>query len=278
MGGFSIDWTNMPRNNGQDSEIESPSRNLDGNHGVGDEVDEPKISLRIAVKRIAQCLQVSAFLVALSSLNTFLFSLFSFNGSRSSWLLGMSTSALSVATPLLISFLLIACAAGFDPRNKVITSRLRFIAKASWWISLLLIVLIPIQIFSGIKALQARTQSILGEVIDLKNIIKGIRSTGNEVELRAFMASLPNPPKLPARFDAPFSVIKGNAILNLEGTVNRALNDMETQKRNNLQVLIVEGARNSIQSLLLSAGFAMVAGLRSQKYGIGKIILGLLNL
>ena len=142
----------------------------------------------------------------------------------------------------------------------------------------MLLVLIPIQIFSGIKALQARTQSILGEVIDLKNIIKGIRSTGNEVELRAFMASLPNPPKLPARFDAPFSVIKGNAILNLEGTVNRALNDMETQKRNNLQVLIVEGARNSIQFLLLSAGFAMVAGLRSQKYGIGKIILGLLIL
>jgi hypothetical protein len=252
--------------------------NPDGIYDVGDELDEPKISLRIVAKRVAQCLQVSAFLIALSSLNTFLFSLFPFNGLRSTWLLGMSTAVLSVATPLLISFLLIACAAAFDPNNKLITSRLRFIAKVSWWISLLLIVLIPIQIFSGIKALQARTQSILGEVVVLKNIIKGIKSTGNEFELRAFMASLPNSPKLPAKFDAPFSVIRGNAIVNLEGTVNRALNDAETQKRNNLQVLIVEGTRNAIQSLLLAAGFAMVAGLRSQKYGIGGIILGLLNL
>ena len=141
-----------------------------------------------------------------------------------------------------------------------------------------MIILIPIQIFSGTKALQAQAQLILNEVVELRNIIKGIKVTGNEAELRAFMASLPNPPKLPARFDAPFPVIKEKAIIPLEGTVNRALKDAETQKRNNSQNLIREYARNAIQCLLLAAAFAMVAGLVSQNYGIGGIILNLLRL
>jgi hypothetical protein len=252
--------------------------NPDEIYDIDDGLVEPKRNSGNAAKRVAQCLQVSAFLIALSSLNTFLFSLFPFNGFRSTWLLAMSASALSAATPLLISFLLIACAAGFDPKSKPITSRLKFVSKASWWISLFMLVLIPIQIFSGTKALQAQTQLILNEVVELRNIIKGIKATGNEAELRAFLASLPNPPKLPARFDAPFPVIKGNAIINLEGTVNRALNDAETQKRNNFQNLIREYARNAIQCLLLVAAFSMVAGLVSQNYGIGGIILALLRL
>ena len=247
-------------------------------HKTNNSLDESKNNSRSVPKRVAQCLQVSAFLIAISSLNTFLFSLFPINGSRSTWLLAMSTSALSAATPLLISFLLIACAAGFDPNNRPITSRLKFICRASWWISLLIIILIPIQIVSGIRALQAQTQLILGEVVELKNIIKGIKATGNEAELRAFMASLPNPPNLPAKFDAPFPVIKANAITNLEATVNRALNDAETQRRNNSQTLIREYVRNAIQSLLLAAAFSMVAGLFSQKYGVGGIILRLLRL
>ena len=247
-------------------------------HKTSNSLDESKNNSRSVPKRVAQCLQVSAFLIAISSLNTFLFSLFPFNASRSTWLLAMSTSALSAATPLLISFLLIACAAGFDPNNRPITSRLKFICRASWWISLLIIILIPIQIVSGIRALQAQTQLILGEVVELKNIIKGIKATGNEAELRAFMASLPNPPKLPAKFDAPFPMIKANAITNLEATVNRALNDAETQRRNNSQSLIREYVRNAIQSLLLAAAFSMLAGLFSQKYGIGGIILRLLKL
>jgi hypothetical protein len=247
-------------------------------HKSNNSLDESKNNSRSVPKRVAQCLQVSAFLIAISSLNTFLFSLFPFNASRSTWLLAMSTSALSAATPLLISFLLIACAAGFDPNNRPITSRLKFICRASWWISLLIIILIPIQIVSGIRALQAQTQLILGEVVELKNIIKGIKATGNEAELRAFMASLPNPPKLPAKFDAPFPVIKANAIINLEATVNRALNDAETQRRDNSQSLIREYVRNAIQSLLLAAAFSMLAGLFSQKYGVGGIILRLLKL
>jgi len=247
-------------------------------HKTNNSLDESKNNSRSVPKRVAQCLQVSAFLIAISSLNTFLFSLFPFNASRSTWLLAMSTSALSAATPLLISFLLIACAAGFDPNNRPITSRLKFICRASWWISLLIIILIPIQIVSGIRALQAQTQLILGEVVELKNIIKGIKATGNEAELRAFMASLPNPPKLPAKFDAPFPMIKANAIINLEATVNRALNDAETQRRDNSQNLIREYVRNAIQSLLLAAAFSMVAGLFSQKYGVGGIILRLLRL
>ena len=247
-------------------------------HKSNNSLDESKNNSRSVPKRVAQCLQVSAFLIAISSLNTFLFSLFPLNASRSTWLLAMSTSALSAATPLLISFLLIACAAGFDPNNRPITSRLKFICRASWWISLLIIILIPIQIVSGIRALQAQTQLILGEVVELKNIIKGIKATGNEAELRAFMASLPNPPKLPAKFDAPFPVIKANAIINLEATVNRALNDAETQRRDNSQSLIREYVRNAIQSLLLAAAFSMLAGLFSQKYGVGGIILRLLKL
>lgn len=247
-------------------------------HKTNNSLDESKNNSRSVPKRVAQCLQVSAFLIAISSLNTFLFSLFPINASRSTWLLAMSTSALSAATPLLISFLLIACAAGFDPNNRPITSRLKFICRASWWISLLIIILIPIQIVSGIRALQAQTQLILGEVFELKNIIKGIKATGNEAELRAFMASLPNPPKLPAKFDAPFPMIKANAIINLEATVNRALNDAETQRRDNSQNLIREYVRNAIQSLLLAAAFSMVAGLFSQKYGVGGIILRLLRL
>lgn len=243
-----------------------------------EDMADPSAKINSLSKKISQTLYISAFLLALTALNTFLFSLFPFSGLNSTWLLSMTTAVLSAAPSLLASFLLILCAAGLDSRNQTLTNRIKFISKAAWWMSLILILMIPVQVFSGNKALHAQSQAIFGQVAELRNIIKGIKATGNEQQLRAFMGSLPNPPRLPEKFDAPFPVIQQRAIGNLEATINRAINDAETQKNKNIQTLIREYARNIIQSLLLSAAFSMIAALNSRKNAISKLTTNLFRM
>jgi hypothetical protein len=53
-----------------------------------------------------------------------------------------------------------------------------------------------------------------GQYLPLKSytIAKGISAVNSEAELRAYVASPPNAPALPAKFDAAFPVIKQGAI------------------------------------------------------------------
>jgi len=74
--------------------------------------------------------------------------------------------------------------------------------------AILLVLIIPFQYFLGARILKQQTISTVAAVSNLQGIAKGISAVNSEPELRSYVASLPNPPALPAKFDAAFPVIK----------------------------------------------------------------------
>ena len=86
-----------------------------------------------------------------------------------------------------------------------------------------------------------------------------------EAELRAYVASLPNAPSLPAKFDAAFPVIKQRAIENLQAQINAGSENIALQKSESLQVFLKEAIRNTAQAILMATAFSALAALGGPK-------------
>lgn len=95
----------------------------------------------------------------------------------------------------------------------------------------------------------------------LNGLVKGIAATQNEPALRAYLFSLPDPPNLPARFDAPFEVIRQRALSNLKARIYAESNLYSRRKARNTLQFFIECVRNGLQCLVLAIGFAAIVRL-----------------
>lgn len=228
---------------------------------------------------VAECLCTCAILIAFSALASYLFTLFPLKFIDPFWQLGLCSATLTTSGSVLIPFLIVFVAYGISPGNDQIKSKTRFISKLSGVLALVLLLIIPLQAFSGFNALKSKTQDILKESKTLKNIAKGVAETRNEQELRAYVASLPNAPNLPDKFDFPFEEVKRRVLANVQSVVIKAENDAETQKTLGTQTFLLEATRNSLQALLLSTAFSVIATIVTRNYNIFQtIVLALLRL
>lgn len=216
-------------------------------------------SSRRSQRQIAPVLLNGAMVVALSNLTIFLFSLFPIIPTDPTWRVNAIVNLISMITPLLLAMLLMALAAWLDKGNKVIRKKSDLLARSAQVLSVLYLLAIPMFLQAGIKVVQTKSEIILSQIAELKTIIKGVEAATNEQELRAYMASLRQAPTLPARFDVPYATIKARVQTNLTATINRALNDLDVQKQESMQLLIKDSARTLICCLLASAGFSLVA-------------------
>ena len=121
--------------------------------------------------------------------------------------------------------------------------------------------MIPLQFFLGSRALNSQTIKTFEAINNLKGVVKGISAVNSEPELRAYVASLPNPPALPAKFDAAFPVIKQRAIDNISAQINAATYNIDIQKSQALQIFLKDGIRNTVQAVLMAAAFSVMANL-----------------
>ena len=242
-------------------------------------IQEPQRSSRNVRTLLAQCLSTCAILIALSNSIAFLFTLFPIKLLDPFWQLGLCTAMLTTSISILVSFLFALAALGLSPGSDELKARTRMIAKISSALALVLLLIIPLQVYSGVRALKSKTQDILNEANNLKGIAKGLEQTRNEQELRSYVASLPNAPKLPDKFDLPFAEVKRRVVVNIQSIVNKAANDAEAQKTAGMQTFLLEATRNSLQCLLLSTAFSVIASFRKQTLNIfSMIVLAVLRL
>jgi hypothetical protein len=89
-----------------------------------------------------------------------------------------------------------------------------------------MVLFIPLQFCLGLRVLNAKANSTLEAISNLKAIVKGISVVNSEPELRKYLASLPNPPAVPDKFDAPFPDIKSRAIQNITTQINIETNNI----------------------------------------------------
>ena len=206
-------------------------------------------------------LAVLGWLIIGSTLNTIIFNSFPLKLATPEWQLSLIAALISSGFGFLVGAVLIALALLFNPKEEVLQKWRRMMIRLSGLFAILMVLIIPLQFFLGSRVLNSQTVSAYEVINNLKGVVKGINAVNSEPELRAYVASLPNPPALPAKFDAAFPVIKKRAIANITAQLNAAANNIEIQKSMNLQVFLKEAIRNTAQAILMAAAFSALANL-----------------
>jgi hypothetical protein len=198
------------------------------------------------------------------SLNAIIFSSFPLRLATPEWQLNLIAGLISSSPTLLIGATLVALSRVFDPAAQILKDWNLTVARAASWFAIVLMLIIPLQFYLGSRALQKRTEISSEAISKLKSIVTGISAAKSEAELRFFVASLPNAPALPAKFDAAFPVIKQRAIGNIQAQINTGSENIKLQKSEALQIFLKEAIRNTAQAILMAAAFSALAALHSR--------------
>jgi len=198
------------------------------------------------------------------SLNSIIFNSFPLKLVSAEWQLGLIAALLSASMFLLIGATLITLAQLFSPHEKILQDWNRTMSRAASWLALLLVLITPLQFFIGARALKNQSKTTSQAINGLKSIAKSLSALQSENELRAFVASLPNAPRLPAKFDAAFPVIKQRSIANIQAQINTATENISLQKSQAIQLFLREAIRNTAQAILMAAAFSTLAGLSAR--------------
>ena len=213
-------------------------------------------------------LALLGWLIVGSALNSIVFASFPLKVATVEWQLNLIGSILSSSLNILIGSTLIIVAQLFNTKEKTLQNWQLIVSRFAAWLAVLLIVLIPLQFFLGSRALKQQAIPAAEAVNKLKGIVKGISNVNSESELRAYVASLPNPPALPSKFDAAFPVVKERAIQNINAQINARVNNAELQKSQALQVFLKEAVRNTAQAILMATAFSILANLSGRATNI----------
>ena len=206
-------------------------------------------------------LALLGWLIVGSALNSIIFASFPLRIATVEWQLNLIGSILSSSLNILIGSTLIIIAQLFNAEERKLQTWQVMVSRFAAWLAVLLIIIIPLQFFLGSRALKQQAIPAAEAVNKLKDIAKGISNVNSEPELRAYVASLPNPPALPSKFDAAFPVVKERAIQNINARINATVNNTELQKSEALQVFLKEAVRNTAQAILMATAFSILANL-----------------
>jgi hypothetical protein len=213
-------------------------------------------------------LALLGWLIVGSALNSIIFASFPLRIAAVEWQLNLIGSILSSSLNILIGSTLIIVAQLLNTKEKKLQNWQLIVSRFAAWLAVLLIIIIPLQFFLGSRALKQQAIPATEAVNKLKDIAKGISNVNSEPELRSYMASLPNPPALPSKFDAAFPVVKERAIQNINAQINATVNNVDLQKSQALQVFLKEAVRNTAQAILMATAFSILANLSGRATNI----------
>jgi hypothetical protein len=214
--------------------------------------------------KTAVTIAMIGWLLIAFNLNAIIFSSFPLKLATPEWQLNLIAALITASPSLLIGATLVALALVFDHSAQILKDWNLTVARAASWFAVVLVLLIPLQFFLGYRVLKNRTNSSTEAINKLKTIVKGISAVNSEAELRAYVASLPNAPALPAKFDAAFPVIKERAIDNIKAQINAGSENTALQQSESLQVFLKEAIRNTSLAILMAAAFSALAALHSR--------------
>jgi len=204
-------------------------------------------------------LALGGWTVILAAVTPLLFAIFPLNLGQPVWQLNTISSLLGAATNILIGSLLISLARIFNPEDSQLKKNTAFIRKLAGLLAVLMLILIPFSLFAGYRAIKANEAASRISLKEWKKQLRAVQSLASEADMRSWAASLPEPPLLPAVFEAPFPVIKNRMIDNLTGKVNSVQNQIEENFRGQWFRFLTEFTRNSIQALLMALAFSALS-------------------
>ena len=204
-------------------------------------------------------LALGGWTVILSAVTSFMFAILPPKLGQPVWQLNVISTLLGASANILIGSLLISLARLFNPKDSQLKKNAAFIRKLAGFIAVLMLVLIPFSLFAGSRAIKANEAASKIALKEWKKQLRAVQSLSSEADIRSWAASLPEPPLLPAVFDAPFPVIKNRMIDNLTGKVNSVQSQIEQNFRGQWVGFLPDFARNSIQALLMAMAFSALS-------------------
>ena len=214
--------------------------------------------------KTALTIAIIGWLLIASSLNAMIFNSFPVKLATPEWQLNLIAALISSGPTLLIGATLITLSQIFNPEAQNLKNWNLIISRAASWLAVVLVLIIPLQFFLGSRALNNQTKSANEALNKLKTIAKGISALNSEDELRLYVATLPNAPALPAKFDAAFPVIKQRAIDNIQAQINTGIENTKLKNSQAVQIFLKEAIRNTAQAILMAAAFSALTALNSR--------------
>ncbi|MBM5822495.1 MAG: hypothetical protein FJ082_08590 [Cyanobacteria bacterium K_Offshore_surface_m2_011] len=234
---------------------------MDPTKGLGTASSRPGITL-------SRWLALVGWVLIGSSLAGLLFSSLPVKLINPAWQLRLISAILASSTFLLLGTLLVCGAWFLNEKNQQLQEQAGLLRRGAGWFAVLLLIIIPFQFFAGYRANSA-VQATENQSIQLiKRVIRGATAANNEAELRSFLGTLPSPPPLPARFDAPFPEIKKRLITNFDSQLNAANFQAGELRRQRLERFIGEAVRNSVLAFLMAVGFTGIAEKQGPLFGL----------
>jgi hypothetical protein len=214
--------------------------------------------------KTALTIAIIGWLLIASSLNALIFNSFPVKLATPEWQLNLIAALISSGPTFLIGATLIAISQVFNPEAQNLKDWNLIISRAASWLAVVLVLIIPLQFFLGSRALNNQTKTTNEAINRLKTIAKGLSALNSEDELRLYVATLPNAPALPAKFDAAFPVIKQRAIDNIQAQINTGIENAKLRNSQAVQVFLKEAIRNTAQAIMMAAAFSALAALNAR--------------
>ncbi|MCS5698568.1 hypothetical protein NZK32_05870 [Cyanobium sp. FGCU-52] len=208
----------------------------------------------------AQAVFIGGIVLIATFANTLVFSSFPLQLLRPDWQLRMAGTFLSFGATALIGVLMVAISErGLSYRASSMATQARLIRKLAVWAAIGYIILIPAQVTAGFRFLGERAEAEKQPIVLWRQLRGRIQATETEAQLRELLGRLPELPPLPEKFDLPLAKVKEELISYTDSKFAARDTQLEKARSERLQNFLIEAIRNSIQSLLLAAGFSAVA-------------------
>lgn len=176
------------------------------------------------------------------------------------WLDQMNGLLVSRGLTPLTGALLVAAGPVVSPKSDRLANRARLLRRLATWVAIGYLLLIPVQLYAGVKLLQEQKQQARQVLEQASRSIQAIRSSTNEAELRQAYEQIPGPKApLPETLPKPLSLVRDRLSAAIEARNNRAGYEVDQRMASlwNQAAKLVLG--NILRALILAAGFAAIA-------------------
>jgi len=147
-----------------------------------------------------------------------------------------------------------------SPNDPNLSKDLKRVRKFAAAMSFIFLLMVPLQLYTGLKVISGRATSEFESLAVLKNGASAIDKSISEADFRAALGSIPGAPPLPAtKLTEPIPALKANVLQQINPQIKRLETLIEEQRRKRTELFIGFSIRDVFICLLYALAFGAMA-------------------
>jgi hypothetical protein len=173
------------------------------------------------------------------------------------WLDQMSGFMVSRSTTPLVGAVFVAAASEIDHRSTVLRQRSELLRRLALWVAIGYLLLIPVQIYAGVKLLRDQQQEATQLLSQATRAIEAIQASSTDLQLRQAYESIPGQKApLPEQLPQPLSALKARLVEAMDARSKKAQFEFDQRLSTLWQRSLGLIFGNILRLLIFFAGFA----------------------